>query len=58
MDSKNFKNQSNKDMNEALLGKWLWHVGEEFNGLWKEVLCSKYGVSRGGWELSGNSYHH
>lgn len=25
-----------KIMNEALLGKWLWQVGDEFDGLWKQ----------------------
>jgi len=29
--------------NFALLGKWIWRLGSENTGLWKEVLDSKYG---------------
>jgi len=29
--------------NFALLGKWIWSLGYEKKGLWKEVLESKYG---------------
>jgi len=29
--------------NIALLGKWIWRLGYEKKGLWKEVLGSKYG---------------
>jgi len=29
--------------NIALLGKWIWRLGYEKTGLWKEVLESKYG---------------
>ena len=29
--------------NFALLDKWIWSLGSENTGLWKEVLDSKYG---------------
>jgi len=32
-----------KDFNSALLGKWIWRLGSNEEGLWKEVLESKYG---------------
>lgn len=38
-----------EEMNRVLLGKSLWRLGDEANSLWKKVLFSKYGVSRGGW---------
>ena len=28
--------------NKALLAKWKWRLGKEQNGLWKEILESKY----------------
>jgi len=27
----------------ALLGKWIWRLGSDKGGLWKEILDSKYG---------------
>jgi len=32
-----------KDFNSALLGKWVWRLGSNEVGLWKEVVESKYG---------------
>jgi len=32
-----------KLFNVALLGKWIWRMGSSEDGLWKEVLESKYG---------------
>ena len=29
--------------NSALLGKWIWRLGLDKGGFWKEVLVSKYG---------------
>jgi len=29
--------------NVTLLRKWIWRLGSEKMGLWKEVLDSKYG---------------
>jgi len=29
--------------NLALLGKWIWRLGTENGGLWKEIIDSKYG---------------
>jgi len=31
-----------RQFNIAMLGKWIWHLGYEKKGLWKEVLESKY----------------
>jgi len=27
--------------NVALLGKWIWHMGSDKGGLWKEILESR-----------------
>lgn len=40
--------KSFKLMNGALLAKWLWHLGEEQNSLWGQVLMAKYEVSWNG----------
>jgi len=32
-----------RQFNVALLEKWIWCLGSEKTGLWKEVLNSKYG---------------
>ena len=32
-----------KIFNMALLGKWIWRLGTDKGGLWKEILVSKYG---------------
>ena len=29
--------------NIALIGKWIWRLGSEKQGLWTEVVDSKYG---------------
>eukprot|EP00268_Persea_americana_P040392 TRINITY_DN40104_c1_g2_i1.p1 TRINITY_DN40104_c1_g2~~TRINITY_DN40104_c1_g2_i1.p1 ORF type:complete len:152 (+),score=10.55 TRINITY_DN40104_c1_g2_i1:316-771(+) len=43
-------------MNRALLGKWLWNIGEHSNSLWRQLVMAKYTVKRNGWEVSGPSY--
>ena len=35
--------------NQALLGKWLWHIGKEVHRLWRQVIVTKYGVGSGVW---------
>jgi len=35
-----------QNFNDALLAKWKWRLGTEDNGLWKQVLESKYGSWR------------
>ena len=32
-----------RKFNLALLGKWIWRLGTDKGGLWKEILDSKYG---------------
>jgi len=32
-----------KLFNLALLGKWIWRLGSDKGGIWKEILVSKYG---------------
>eukprot|EP00268_Persea_americana_P003866 TRINITY_DN11181_c2_g1_i1.p1 TRINITY_DN11181_c2_g1~~TRINITY_DN11181_c2_g1_i1.p1 ORF type:complete len:133 (-),score=22.23 TRINITY_DN11181_c2_g1_i1:799-1197(-) len=35
-------------MNQALLGKWLWRLGNETEGLWRQLVLAKYGrIKRG-----------
>eukprot|EP00268_Persea_americana_P060859 TRINITY_DN7630_c0_g1_i4.p1 TRINITY_DN7630_c0_g1~~TRINITY_DN7630_c0_g1_i4.p1 ORF type:complete len:129 (-),score=20.04 TRINITY_DN7630_c0_g1_i4:855-1241(-) len=38
-------------MDQALLGKWLWRLGDESVGLWKQLLIGKYSISRNGWDV-------
>ena len=40
-----------KETNLALLGKWLWKIGEGTEGLWKQVIFSKYDISGDGWQV-------
>ena len=47
-----------KSMNQALLAKRLRCLRDEAEGLWKEVLYSKYSVTRGGWAVHGDSRIH
>ena len=32
-----------RNFNLALLGKWIWRLGTDSGGLWKEIIDSKYG---------------
>ena len=41
-----------KSLNQALLGKWLWRLGDESEGLWRNILLAKYKVRRNGWDIS------
>jgi len=34
--------------NRALLGKWLWRFTIERDALWRKVIDTKYGSTRGG----------
>jgi len=31
-----------RTFNLALLGKWVWRLGSDKGGLWKEIIVSKY----------------
>lgn len=37
-----------KEVNVALLGKWLWRIKDDSDGLWKQILSSKYNIQRNG----------
>ena len=41
-----------RNMNQALLGKWLWRLGKDSDGLWRSILIDKYKVRRNGWDIS------
>ena len=45
-----------RKVNQALLGKWIWRIGEDSEGLWHQVLASKHGFSRDGWDVQECSY--
>lgn len=30
--------------NKAMLLKWFWRSGREGGGLWKKMMCAKYGL--------------
>ncbi|XP_077231884.1 uncharacterized protein LOC143864904 [Tasmannia lanceolata] len=38
-----------KQVNAALMGKWLWRYGEEQSQLWAKVIRGKYGSDVGNW---------
>lgn len=40
-----------KIVNQALLGKWLSRIGEENNGLWRQIIMTKYKLERNGWDI-------
>lgn len=35
-------------MNKALLGKWLWRLGDELDGLGSQIIFSKNNVDNEG----------
>eukprot|EP00268_Persea_americana_P042202 TRINITY_DN4223_c0_g5_i2.p1 TRINITY_DN4223_c0_g5~~TRINITY_DN4223_c0_g5_i2.p1 ORF type:complete len:117 (-),score=17.94 TRINITY_DN4223_c0_g5_i2:969-1319(-) len=43
-------------MNQVFSGTWLWRLGDESEGLWKELVEGKYGVLRNGWDVKEVSY--
>lgn len=45
-----------KQVNNALLGKWLWRVGEDSSSMWKSIMEAKYGVAGNGWDLGDQRY--
>lgn len=36
-------------INKALLGKWLWRLGDNSQGLWRQIIVDKYRVGSNGW---------
>lgn len=48
--------RSIEKMNKAMLGKWLWRLGNSFQGLWRQIIIDKYQVSREGWCVSKLAY--
>lgn len=43
-------------VNQALLGKWLWSLGEEPDSLWFKIVSVQYEISRDGWDTDGPTY--
>ena len=43
-------------VNKALLGKWLWRVGEPDGRLWRQILISKYQLGNEGWCVPNKDY--
>ena len=48
--------RSIEKVNKALLGKWLWRVGDPKQGLWKRILICKYDLANMGWNVSSRDY--
>uniref|UniRef100_A0A2N9FL37 Reverse transcriptase zinc-binding domain-containing protein n=1 Tax=Fagus sylvatica TaxID=28930 RepID=A0A2N9FL37_FAGSY len=44
-----FGSQNLRRFNQALLEKWLWWYGTEWEALWWQVVEVKYGSLLGGW---------
>lgn len=42
-----------KLMNQDLLHKWLWRIGEDPDFMWGKVLVAVYGVEWRGWDIQG-----
>lgn len=40
-----------KNMNLALLGKWLWRIGENVVSLWKDIILASMG-----WDGMGGTF--
>ena len=38
-------------VNNSLLGKWLWRIGEPTQGLWCQILIQKYKGGNNGWDV-------
>lgn len=38
-------------VNQALIGKWIWSLADESNGVWRLVLISKYQLPSLGWRI-------
>ncbi|KAL5711436.1 hypothetical protein ACHQM5_021892 [Ranunculus cassubicifolius] len=38
-----------REVNRALLSKWLWNFGKGERSLWKRLVADKYGVENGKW---------
>ena len=36
-------------LNRALLGKWLWRFSNDPKGIWRRLICTKYGEESHGW---------
>lgn len=41
--------RSIREMNRALLNKWLWRFGVERQVLWRRVIATRYGEEHHGW---------
>ena len=41
--------RSLKEMDLTSLGKWMWRIGDDSHGLWKQAIPSEYDTSRDGW---------
>ena len=48
--------RSIEKVNKALLGKWLWRIGESYQGLWRQILISKYKLDDDGWCVPGQMF--
>ena len=49
--------RSIEKVNKALLGKWLWRIGDPSNRLWKRIFFCKYRLDNDGWCVPGQPYN-
>lgn len=45
-----------RQMNQALRGKWLWRLGDESEGLWRQLVMAKYGRVKDSWDVQDDNY--
>lgn len=48
--------RSLRNVNKAMVGKWLWHLGMDSQGLSHRIFVEKYSLDVSGWVTPMSSY--